>query len=544
MPNRNYQPDVFDRFLKIINAATENRNRQILLKVYIVSLFVPEIPHVMLVLHGEKGSAKTTLQTLIKLLVDPSKPRLLTIHNDRNEFIQQLAHNYTAFYDNVRNTPDWLSDEACKAVTGVGQTKRKLYTDDDDIVYEYKRCLGFNGINLTLTEPDALDRSLMIDLETIDKSKRRQESEVNADFQSLRADLLGYILDTLAKALEIKPTLRLHNLPRMADFAIWGEAIARAMGYQNMEFLNAYYENIGKQNIEAVESNILGQTVVKFVDTWFVELGDFWYDSTSRLLEELNAIATKAGINTWSKYWPKSTDSLTRKLRTIASNLKEGYDIGVDITRDTTGIISGRKGASVVQVWKIASPASPPHSGQIHAQNKAKPGEATLDSEAITPHREAISAPQKGVIHAQSEASEASEGIFSIKESNAMQEVPQAFVGLIAKNRENIYRIGRTNSWACKACAFTADRKNMEVHPCPCASTKKNTRASNLDLKNNTAQTSDAPDSIKPYEHLIEIKELPNLGRTAYRCREHPDAPEYYDLEGIKESHFKPIHKI
>ena len=170
LPNRNYKPDVFDRFLQIINAATGSQERQILLKVYIVSLFIPEIPHVMLVLHGEKGSAKTTLQTLIKLLVDPSKPRLLTIHNDRTEFIQQLAHNYVAYYDNVRGTPDWLSDEACKAVTGVGQTKRKLFTDDDDIIYEYKRCLGFNGINLSLTEPDALDRSIMIDLETIDKS--------------------------------------------------------------------------------------------------------------------------------------------------------------------------------------------------------------------------------------------------------------------------------------------------------------------------------------------------------------------------------------
>jgi hypothetical protein len=220
LPNRNYNPDIFDRFLQIINAATGSQERQILLKVYIVSLFIPEIPHVILVLHGEKGSAKTTLQTLIKLLVDPSKPRLLTIHNDRSEFIQQLAHNYVAYYDNVRGTPDWLSDGACKAVTGVGQTKRKLFTDDDDIIYEYKRCLGFNGINLSLTEPDALDRSIMIDLETIDKSKRKQESEIIAEFQILRSDLLGYILDILVKVLQIKPILQLQNLPRMADFAI------------------------------------------------------------------------------------------------------------------------------------------------------------------------------------------------------------------------------------------------------------------------------------------------------------------------------------
>jgi hypothetical protein len=29
----------------------------------------------------------------------------------------------------------------------------------------------------------------------------------------------------------------------MADFAVWGEAIVRAMGYGEMEFIYAYYDN-------------------------------------------------------------------------------------------------------------------------------------------------------------------------------------------------------------------------------------------------------------------------------------------------------------
>jgi hypothetical protein len=148
-PDRNYESDVFDKFIHLTNLKQECDI--ILLKAYIVSLFIPDIPHPILMLHGEKGSAKSTLESLIKMLADPSKPTLLTIHNDRSEFVQQLGHNYIVYYDNLRYAPGWLSDEACKAVTGVGQTKRKLYTDDDDIVYEYKRCLGFNGINLSLT---------------------------------------------------------------------------------------------------------------------------------------------------------------------------------------------------------------------------------------------------------------------------------------------------------------------------------------------------------------------------------------------------------
>ena len=99
--------------------------------------------------------------------------------------LQQLNHNYVASYDNVKHVPYWLSDEACKAVTGVGQTKRRLYTDDDDIVYEYKRCLEFNGINISLTEPDALDRSILIELNRITKENRKLESYILAEFERI-----------------------------------------------------------------------------------------------------------------------------------------------------------------------------------------------------------------------------------------------------------------------------------------------------------------------------------------------------------------------
>jgi hypothetical protein len=66
--------------------------------------------------------------------------------------------------------------------------------------------------------------------------------------------------------------------------------------------------------------------------------------------------------------------------------------------------------------------------------------------------------------------------------------------------------------------------------------------ASNPTLKN-ISNNVPYSDSIKPYEHLIETKYLPNLDRIAYCCKEHPNAPEYYDLKGIQESHFKPFHK-
>jgi hypothetical protein len=47
---------------------------------------------------------------------------------------------------------------------------------------------------------------------------------------------------------------------------------------------------------------------------------------------------------------------------------------------------------------------------------------------------------------------------------------------------------------------------------------------------------------VSIYQHLIETEYLPHLDRPVYRCRECPDAPPYYDLRGMEESHFKPHH--
>jgi hypothetical protein len=109
-----YAPDIFDVSLRLTNL--KNEEDRILLAAYIITLFIPDIPHVVSRIHGEKCSATSTFQTFIKLLVDPATPKQLTIRHDISEFIQQLAHNYIAFYDNLIYTPSWLSDEVCKAV--------------------------------------------------------------------------------------------------------------------------------------------------------------------------------------------------------------------------------------------------------------------------------------------------------------------------------------------------------------------------------------------------------------------------------------------
>lgn len=397
------QEDVFDKFLDLMHIT--DPQQRLLGKVLIISYFIPDIAHPIDLAHGEKGSVKTTVCRCIKRLVDPSMPELLTIPSDKREFAQQLYHNHLLLYDNVRAVPDWFSDEVCRAVTGGGISKRQLFTDDEDVVYDYKRCIIINGINIALVEPDALDRSIMSEYKRLPDDKRRSESEVLSEFERMKPQLLGYIMDILVKVLQIKANLNLDRLPRMADFAIWGEAIAIALGYKEFEFLNTYYANIGAQNVEAIEATLLGPVVVKFANNLTLtkqgqqvqhivdgkgnnELSTkvlLWEGRPDDLLRALNDVAIKPEFRIdiqKARGWPKKGNQLTKLLRPMLSNLREGYGVAITIEPDASGKKTGTKNARWIEISKVSSPSPPSSPDEYEAQNDSRNGaDITLDGE-------------------------------------------------------------------------------------------------------------------------------------------------------------------
>jgi Bifunctional DNA primase/polymerase, N-terminal len=359
MPDRNYPLNIFDQYLDLMQI--RDASLRILIKVWTVSLLIPDIPHPIDILHGEQGGSKTTFCRCQKRLIDPDKIEINNIPSEKAEFVQQMYHNYLTVYDNIKYVPPWFSDEVCKAVTGSGNSKRTLYTNDDDTIYNYKRPLIVSGILNWLTEPDALDRSLLTEFERIAEEQRKEEDKVEAAFEEMRSKLFGYIVDTIVKALQIKPTIQLSHLPRMADFTVWGEAIARATGCRPMVFVNAYKENIGKQNVEAIESNPLAQAIEKFVDSWYDEEKgiNVWEGSTKEGLEQIKEIADLHNIDTNARSWPKATNSFKRRLKPILSNLREGPGIDVVIDRQTTANSKIKKNTSTIRIEK-KHPLPPP----------------------------------------------------------------------------------------------------------------------------------------------------------------------------------------
>lgn len=309
------------KILHFINIKDEKH--RLLFLVLLVSYFIPDIPHPILTLHGEKGAAKTTTFKIVKALVDPSTLQILTFPRDNTELIQKLSHHYYAPFDNVTKLSEWQSDALCRAVTGEGFSKRELYTDDEDVIYTFQRGIGLNGINVVATKPDLLDR--------IPKKERKTEGELWQAFNAHKSEIAASIFTVLSKAMAIQPTIKLDELPRMADFTVWGCAIAEALGYQKQEFLDAYYSNIQAQNREALEGSPIGELIIRFMED-----RQKWRGGPSGLLNELDAIAEEHKINTKNKSYPKAANVLTRRINEIKTNL---LDEGIFFTtgRDEKG---------------------------------------------------------------------------------------------------------------------------------------------------------------------------------------------------------------
>ena len=274
-PSREYTSDIFDRLIKLlldVNVEEKNKkNYGLLIKCYIVYLFIPHVLKPVLMPHGHQGGAKSWLLESIRMIVDPSVLKTLSFPRDVNELIQQLSHNHVAYYDNISKLEEWSSDELCRAVTGSGSSKRKLWTDDDDIIYNFKRCVGFNGINMAATKADLLDRGLNIHVKRIEDKDYRTPQDIDREFEEIRPQLLGCIMDILVKVLKWKQEGRKLNLKlkRMAEFTEYGEIISQCMGNPEGAIAEAYQTNINSQIEEIIESSqVAGCLTHSFFEIW------------------------------------------------------------------------------------------------------------------------------------------------------------------------------------------------------------------------------------------------------------------------------------
>lgn len=323
-PNLSIQPEELLPLVKK-HFRFKKESDAVLFATYLVTCFIPEIAHVILVLFGEKGAAKSTTMRMVKKIIDPAKQDLLSMPNSKQDLAISISNNYMPCFDNLDSLSAEKSDLLCMASTGGAFTKRTLYSDSDETILQFKRCICLNGINIVATRPDLLDRSILLELERIPKTERKPEAQIWRSFDHDVPKFLGAVFNTLSKAMQGYDDVELEAVGRMADFTYWGYAIAEAMGGDGEQFLNAYLTNQDTANEEAISSHPVAVAIIALMKN-----RSKWSSSVSDLLKELGQVAEKEFINTNVKLWASDPNVLSRRLKEIKSNLEEvgiSYDI-------------------------------------------------------------------------------------------------------------------------------------------------------------------------------------------------------------------------
>jgi hypothetical protein len=190
-----------------------------LILAWLAAALFPDIPHPVLLLRGEHGTAKSSAARLLTSLVDRCASQLRTAPRNVEDWAVACAGSWVTCLDNVSGLQPWLQDAICRAVTGDGMLRRELYTNSDVSVLAFRRVIAVTGIDPGALNGDLADRLLSVELERIEDENRSAEEAITATWREAHPAVLGALLDLVCDVLALLPTIRRTGLPRMADFA-------------------------------------------------------------------------------------------------------------------------------------------------------------------------------------------------------------------------------------------------------------------------------------------------------------------------------------
>ena len=196
-------------------------------------------------------------------------------------------------------------------------------------MFDAQRPVILNGIPELTWRGDLADRAITFTLPAIEKGKHQSEEVLGERFEAARPAVLGCLLDAMVDGLKRLPDIRERvrrgelPLPRMADFAVWGMAIAPGLGWSEEDFLTAYEQNRKAGQLAVLEGDPVADALIRLVE----QVGE-WEGTATSLLKKLNS--TNHPIR-YFRGWPRSPASLGATIRRLKPALGA---VGIQVETD------------------------------------------------------------------------------------------------------------------------------------------------------------------------------------------------------------------
>jgi hypothetical protein len=296
-----------------------------LILAWLINCLIPFSGYPILVFYGGQGTAKSTTQSNLRDLIDPSEGNLRNKKANSDFLGIQAVNNYIVSLENLGSGKDGLSageqNTLCTIATGGAISDRKKYTDNEESMQAVKNPIMMNGISGFVTAQDLISRSIIITLDTIDSKQRKTDSDLQSAFERDKPEIFGALLDLTSKVLKMLPMIKVDNLPRMANFGKIGTALEQIQNKTKGSFLNNYKDNQNEAISEVLESEPIIIALMSYLSKRLNGFSGTWIDLAKYLKDE----ATNSGMNL-DKLQPRGLSAKIRAnepaLKTIGINVR------------------------------------------------------------------------------------------------------------------------------------------------------------------------------------------------------------------------------
>jgi hypothetical protein len=272
-------------------------------------------PFPVLELIGEQGSAKSTTQKLLRDLIDPSGCNLRTAPKTVDDIYISAGLNHIVSYENLSRLTADMQDGFCTIATGGGYSKRRLYTDNEEIIIKFKRPIVINSISPVITAQDLIDRTVSVELPII--NQRIEVKKIHEQFELEKPNIIGGLLNCFVAALKHLPTVVIEakHQSRLVEFVKLGLSIEQSLNLEKDSFIRAYQSSRSEAITRTLDTSPAAAALIEYCNKADLEIIEMTTQQLFTKVSELKPMYTDA--------WPKSSRGFAETMRRYAPALRQ-----------------------------------------------------------------------------------------------------------------------------------------------------------------------------------------------------------------------------